>query len=59
MRNPNRRQRAQDDESSCGIWDCCGGPFEARYILEAVIRGMSRERRSELRRIVDELDDLC
>lgn len=58
VRNPNRRFWARDDESNCDIWECCGSPFEARYFLEAVIRGMSRQRRSELRRFVDELDNL-
>lgn len=58
VRNPNRLSWSQDDESNCDIWECCGSPFEARYFLEAVILSMSRQRRPELRRIVDELDSL-
>lgn len=57
VRNPHRQLWAQDDPSDCDTWLCCGSPFEARHFLEAVVRGMSRERRPELRRIVDELDD--
>ncbi|WP_059006854.1 hypothetical protein [Streptomyces specialis] len=57
VHDPSHRLRV-DDDGGCGVWECCGDPFEARDFLEAVMLAMSRPRRRELRAVVDRLDDL-
>ncbi|TQK42340.1 hypothetical protein FBY35_3730 [Streptomyces sp. SLBN-118] len=58
VHNPYRRLWVEYEHDGCGVWQCCGSPFEARTLLEAVIVGMSRRRARELRSLVDQLDDL-
>ncbi|MDT0265820.1 hypothetical protein RM844_05895 [Streptomyces sp. DSM 44915] len=53
--DPYRRLRVADD-GGCGVWECCGDPFEARDFLEAVLLALSRRGRRELRALVDSLD---
>lgn len=47
-----------DNDSGCGIWECCGAPWEARQMLEAVMLNLSRRRARELHRLIDPLDEL-
>ncbi|MEO3978040.1 hypothetical protein [Streptomyces sp. CAU 1734] len=57
VRQPYRKLWSEYENGSCGIWECCGNPFEAREFLDAVVHGMSRRRARELRLLVDRLDD--
>ncbi|MER5689682.1 hypothetical protein [Streptomyces sp. NPDC002205] len=58
VHNPYRRLWIEYEDGGCGVWQCCGSPFKARKLLEAVILGMSRLRARELRSVVDQLDEL-
>ncbi|WP_228562557.1 hypothetical protein [Catenulispora rubra] len=51
-----RYRRLWVDTDGCGIFECCGSPWEAREILERVMTSMSERSARELRRLVDRLD---
>ncbi|AYG85303.1 hypothetical protein DWB77_07520 [Streptomyces hundungensis] len=57
VRDPYRNLWSEYEDGGCGVWECCGSPFEAREFLDAVIHGMSRRRARELRFLVDQLDN--
>lgn len=57
VQNPYRNLWIEYEDGGCGVWVCCGSPFEAREFLDAVIHGMSRRRAPELRFLVDRLDN--
>lgn len=57
LHNPYRRLWDVDTEG-CGVWECCGDPHEARELLEFVALALPRKSARELRRRLDELDDL-
>src|ERR1700732_4241050 len=57
VHNPYR-QLWVDNDGGCGIWECCGSPWEAREMLEAVLLNLSRRRARELHRLIDPLDEL-
>ncbi|MFF3767567.1 hypothetical protein ACFYYR_26290 [Streptomyces sp. NPDC001922] len=58
VRRPYHRLWTPHEDGACGIWECCGNPYEAREFLESVILGMYRRRARELRAVVDRLDTL-
>lgn len=51
------RRRWPDAEPGDVHRYCCGGPLEARALLDTVMRAMSRRHARELRRIVGRFDD--
>jgi hypothetical protein len=57
VHRPHRRLWVEDD-GGCGIWECCGDPFEARELLDFVARALPRKSAKELRKRLDELDAL-
>ncbi|MEU8763923.1 hypothetical protein [Streptomyces sp. NPDC048659] len=57
VRGPYRNLWREYEGGGCGVWECCGNPFEAREFPDAVMRGMSRRRARELRLLVGRLDD--
>lgn len=58
VRNPYRRLWVDYPDGGCGIFECCGSPWEARELLEVVMTSMSERSSRELRRIVDRLDEM-
>jgi hypothetical protein len=58
VRRPYRRLWVDYRDGGCGVFECCGSPWEAREILEVVMTTMSERGSRELRRIVDRLDEL-
>src|SRR5436309_3232562 len=58
VRNPYRRVWVDYRDGGCGIFECCGSPWEARDLLEFVMTAMSERSSRELRRVVDRLDRL-
>ncbi len=57
VREPYRRlwDRGVD---GCGVWNCCGDPYEARELLDFVARALPRKSARELRERLEPLDDL-
>ncbi|WP_405789416.1 hypothetical protein [Streptomyces sp. NBC_01367] len=51
------RELWHDDEFGSVHGYCCGDPFEARALLDGVIRAMSHRGARELRKVVEGLDD--
>jgi hypothetical protein len=58
VRNPYRRVWVDYPDGGCGIFECCGSPWEARDLLECVMTAMSERSSRELRRVVDRLDEM-
>ena len=58
VRSPYRRLWVDYRDGGCGIFECCGSPWEARDLLEFVITAMSERSSVDLRRIVDRLDGM-
>jgi hypothetical protein len=58
VHNPYRRLWVDNNDGGCGIWECCGAPWEARQMLEAVMLNLSRQRAREFRQLIDPLDEL-
>lgn len=58
VRHPYRRLWADYRDGGCGVFECCGSPWEARDLLEFVMTAMSERSCRELRRVVDRLDEL-
>ena len=56
MHNPYRRLWIDDD--GCGVWECCGNPFEARELLGFVAQALPRKSARELRERLEALDAL-
>ncbi|MER5941640.1 hypothetical protein ABT121_30485 [Streptomyces sp. NPDC001928] len=50
------RQQWHDYEWGNVHWYCCGNPFEARALLDAVMQAISPRSARELRRIVSRID---
>ncbi|MER6670052.1 hypothetical protein ABT256_36220 [Amycolatopsis japonica] len=50
--DPYRRLRV--DSEGCGVWECCGDPWQAREMLEGVLRALPRRSAAELRRHIDD-----
>ena len=48
----------RDDEWDGTHWYCCGDPFAARALLDAVVRALPRRSGRELRAVVERLDAL-
>ena len=42
----------------CGVWECCGDPYEARELLGFVASALPRTSARELRKRLEELDSL-
>lgn len=59
VRHPYRRLWVEYPDGGCGIFECCGSPWEARQLLETVMTSMSERSSRELRRLVDRLDEMC
>ncbi len=57
VRNPYRRLWV-DNPDGCGVFECCGSPWEARDLLESVMSAMSERSCRDLRRVVDRLDHM-
>ena len=57
VHNPYRRLWDVDVDG-CGIWECCGDPYEARELLGFVARALPRKSARELRKRLKALDDL-
>jgi hypothetical protein len=53
VRNPYRRVWVDYPDGGCGIFECCGSPWEARDLLECVMTAMSERSSRELRRVVE------
>jgi len=58
VRHPYRRLWVDYADGGCGIFECCGSRWEARDILELVMRSMSERSARELRRVVERLDEM-
>ena len=56
VRNPYRRVWVEYPDGGCGIFECCGSPWDARELLEFVMTAMSERSSRELRRVVDRPD---
>ncbi|MGI5339537.1 hypothetical protein ACQEVS_20170 [Streptomyces sp. CA-181903] len=55
VHRPERRLW-DDHEWGNADWYCCGDPFEARVLLDAVMQAMPPRNARELRRVVDRFD---
>jgi hypothetical protein len=53
---PHRRVWVDHRDGGCGLFECCGSPWQARELLEFVMTVMSRRSSRQLRRVVDRLD---
>ncbi|MEZ0095736.1 hypothetical protein [Streptacidiphilus sp. EB129] len=58
VRNPYRRLWVDYPDNGCGIFECCGAPWEARQLLETVMLSMSERSARELHRLVERLDEM-
>ena len=58
VRDPYRRLWVDYPDGGCGIFECCGSPWEARELLEVAMTAMSERSSRDLRRIVDRLDGM-
>ncbi|WP_091598747.1 hypothetical protein [Amycolatopsis lurida] len=48
LTNPYWRLRV--DSEGCGVWECCGDPWQAREMLEGVVLALPARVAKELRR---------
>ncbi|MEV7555612.1 hypothetical protein AB0N89_38850 [Amycolatopsis sp. NPDC089917] len=53
--NPYRRLRV--DSQGCGIWECCGDPWEAREMLEGVLLALPARLTPEFRSCLERIDE--
>jgi hypothetical protein len=58
VRNQYRRLWVDYEDGGCGVFECCGSPWEARETLHTVVSAMSERSSRELRQLLDRLDGM-